>query len=153
SRTMGFCPRGRAFCGIEPRRRYGKRSGRDMRLSTSVTGLAIATASFLAAHAAAAQDGLQGLEIIGRPTDRAMGFQPAATSLAEDIHWLDGMILYIITAIVIFVSLLMVFVMVRYNRRTNPTPAKFTHNSPLEITWTIVPILILVVIGSFSLPI
>lgn len=124
-----------------------------MRLSTSVTGLATATASFLAAHAAVAQDGLQGLEIVGRPVDRAMGFQPAATSLAEDIHWLDGMILYIITAIVIFVSLLLVWVMVRYNRRTNANPAKFTHNSPVEIVWTIVPILILVVIGSFSLPI
>jgi len=42
---------------------------------------------------------------------------------------------------------------VRYNQRRNPTPARFTHNSPLEVTWTIVPIVILVVIGAFSLPV
>jgi cytochrome c oxidase subunit 2 len=44
-------------------------------------------------------------------------------------------------------------VIVRFNRRANPTPATFTHNSPLEVAWTVVPILILVFIGAFSLPI
>ncbi|PRY83371.1 cytochrome c oxidase subunit II [Donghicola tyrosinivorans] len=95
----------------------------------------------------------EGLEIIGRPTDGAYGFQPAATELARDLHWLDSMVLVIITFITLFVSALMVYIMVRYNSKTNKTPATFTHNSPLEVAWTIVPIVILVFIGSFSLPV
>jgi cytochrome c oxidase subunit II len=126
-----------------------------MRLLTSISGLATAAAASLAATVATAQsaDGITGLEVVGRPVDGAMGWQPAATSLAEDIHWLDHMILYIITAIVIVVTGLLIWCIIRYNERRNPTPARFTHNTPLEIAWTLVPILILVVIGSFSLPI
>jgi cytochrome c oxidase subunit 2 len=82
-----------------------------------------------------------------------MGFQPAVTELSRDIHWLDGMINVIITAIVLFVVLLLAIVVLRYNQRSNPTPARFTHNTPVEVTWTIVPIIILVFIGAFSLPI
>jgi cytochrome c oxidase subunit II len=95
----------------------------------------------------------QALEIIGQPVDGAMGFQPAATELAEDILWLDGMLMYIITAIVIFVTALLIYVILRFNAKANPTPARFTHNSPLEVAWTLVPIVILVFIGAFSMPI
>jgi cytochrome c oxidase subunit 2 len=95
----------------------------------------------------------EGLEIIGEPIDKGVGFQPAATELARDLHWLDSMVLVIITFITLFVSALMVYIMVRYNSKTNKTPATFTHNSPLEVAWTIVPIVILVFIGSFSLPV
>lgn len=121
-----------------------------MRLSTVMNGFAVAGIASLMAGSAFAQ---QALEIIGQPVDGAMGFQPAATKLAEDIHWLDGMLLYIITAIVIFVTALLIYVMVRYNAKSNPTPARFTHNSPLEVAWTLIPVVILVVIGAFSLPI
>ncbi len=100
-----------------------------------------------------AADTLPELPIIGAPTDGVMGWQPAATELARDIHWLDGMILWIITAITIFVTVLLIWVAVRYNQKRNPKPATFTHNSPLEVAWTIVPIIILVFIGAFSLPI
>jgi cytochrome c oxidase subunit 2 len=92
-------------------------------------------------------------EIIGTPTDKAMGFQPAATELARDLQWLDGMINVIIIAIVLFVTALLIAVMIRYNRRANPTPASFTHNTPIEIRWTVVPILTLLFIGAYSLPI
>src|SRR5210317_2342798 len=92
-------------------------------------------------------------EIIGTPTDKAMGFQPAATELARDLQWLDGMINVIIIAIVLFVTALLIAVMIRYNRRANPTPASFTHNTPIEILWTVVPILTLLFIGAYSLPI
>jgi cytochrome c oxidase subunit 2 len=95
----------------------------------------------------------QGLEIIGKPVDRAMGFQPGVTELATDLQWLDGMILVIITAITLFVTGLILWVAYRYNARRNPTPASFTHHTPVEIAWTIVPILILVGIGAWSLPI
>jgi cytochrome c oxidase subunit 2 len=82
-----------------------------------------------------------------------MGFQPAATELARDLQWLDGMILVIITAITIFVCALLAIVILRYNKRANPTPATFTHNTPVEVAWTLIPILTLVVIGAFSLPV
>ncbi len=117
-----------------------------MRLKTMLAGLAAA----LTAGPALAQDGL---EIVGRPTDGAMGFQPAVTDLAHDIHWLDGMVNIIMIAIVVFVTGLMIYCMVRYNRKTNANPAGFTHNTPVEIAWTIVPIVILVFIGAFSLPV
>lgn len=103
-----------------------------------------------AATAAQAQDNL---EIIGRPVDGKMGFQPAVTELAEDLQWLDGMILVIITAITLFVTALILWVAIRYNAKRNAEPASFTHNTPIEIAWTVIPIVILVFIGAFSLPI
>ena len=104
----------------------------------------------MSAMPALAQDGL---EIIGIPIDRGLGFQPAVTELARALQWLDAMILYIITAIVVFVTALMGYVIIRYNRRANPNPASFTHNSPVEIAWTVIPVLILTVIGVYSLPV
>ncbi|MGL4236789.1 cytochrome c oxidase subunit II [Tabrizicola sp.] len=121
-----------------------------MRLSTVINGIAAAGIATLAAGSALAQ---QALEIIGQPVDGKMGFQPAATELADDIHWLDNMLLYIIAAIVIFVTVLLIYVIVRFNSKSNPTPARFTHNSPLEVAWTVVPIVILVFIVALSLPI
>nr|WP_246237347.1 cytochrome c oxidase subunit II [Halovulum dunhuangense] len=100
-----------------------------------------------------AQENIEGLESIGKPVPGGIGFQPAATELARDIHWLDSFLFVIITVIVLFVTALLAVVVVRYNRKSNPTPARFTHNSAIEVTWTLVPILILIVIGSFSLPI
>jgi cytochrome c oxidase subunit 2 len=107
----------------------------------------------LAGVPAYAQQVTQELQVIGAPVDGATGWQPAATELARDIHWLDGMLLVIITAISLFVTGLLAWVIIKYNRRANPTPATFTHNSPLEVAWTIVPVVILVFIGAFSLPV
>jgi cytochrome c oxidase subunit II len=121
-----------------------------MHLSTVRHGVGAAAMVTLMAGQAVAQ---QALEIIGQPLSGGMGFQPAATELADDIHWLDHMLLYIIAAIVVFVTALLIYVMVRFNRKANPTPARFTHNSPLEVAWTLIPIVILVFIGAFSLPI
>jgi cytochrome c oxidase subunit 2 len=117
------------------------------------TGLSAAAVAMLSSVSAWAQDGIDKLPTIGQPVDGAMGFQPAATELARDIHFLDGMMLYIMTAIVIFVTLLLAYVAIRYNRKSNPTPARFTHNTLIEVTWTAVPVLILFFIGAFSLPI
>ena len=111
-------------------------------LSGLITGLSTLPAM--------AQDGL---EIIGAPVDGKMGFQPAASELARDLQWLDGMLLVIITAISLFVTVLMLYAGFRYSRKRNPTPASFTHHTPVEIAWTIVPIFILVAIGAWSLPI
>jgi cytochrome c oxidase subunit II len=132
--------------GVRPQREREK----DMRLSTLMTGIAAACSASLLAGSALAQ---QALEIIGQPVDGAMGFQPSGTEGARDLVWLDTMILYIITVIVVFVTALLIYVMIRYNSKSNPTPARFTHNSPLEVAWTVIPIVILVFIGVFSLPV
>ncbi len=95
----------------------------------------------------------QNLETIGKPIDRGIGFQPAATELARDLQSLDWLILIIITAICIFVTGLLIWCIVRFNRRANPKPATFTHHTPIEIAWTVIPIVILVFIGAFSLPV
>jgi cytochrome c oxidase subunit 2 len=105
-------------------------------------------AALLAAPAMA-----QDLEVIGRPEAGATGFQPAATGLAEQLQSLNSMLLVIITAITLFVIGLVVWIIFVYNEKANPTPSRFTHNSPLEIAWTIIPIIILIFIGSFSLPV
>lgn len=120
-----------------------------MRLLTSFGGATAGVLATVLGGAASAQD----LEIVGRPHDKLMGFQPAATELARDLQGLDHMILLIITVITVFVTGLLIWVMIRYNRSRNPNPATFTHNSPLEVAWTVVPILILVFIGAFSLPV
>src|SRR5690554_3533058 len=101
----------------------------------------MATIASFTALPALAQDKL---EIVGAPEGGAMGFQPAATELASDLQWLDGMVLIIITAITVLVTALLIYAIFRFNRRVNPTPAKFTHNSPIEVAWTIIQIVILV---------
>lgn len=95
----------------------------------------------------------ENLEIIGKPIDGATGFQPAASEVARDLQSLDYLLLVIITVICVFVTGLMIYAIIRFNRRANPTPASFTHNSPVEVAWTVIPIVILVFIGAFSLPV
>jgi cytochrome c oxidase subunit 2 len=123
-----------------------------MRLGNTITGIGTAMTGMVLGGALWAQDALKGLETVGKPIPGGLDWQPAATELARDIHWLDWMIMVIITLITIFVLALLLWVLIRYNRRANPTAATFTHNSAIEVTWTLVPIVILVGIGVFSLP-
>ena len=124
-----------------------------MRLTKIFSGFSAALTTATLAGAGYAQDALQGLETVGKPTPKGLGFQPAATELARDLQGLDGLINWIIGAIVIFVTLLLAIAILRFNSRANPTPAKFTHNTPLEVAWTLGPVIILVFIGAFSLPV
>jgi cytochrome c oxidase subunit 2 len=123
-----------------------------MRLSSVPSRLAGFAAATFIAGAAFAQDGLPDLPVIGQPLPGGLNFQPASTSIAIQAQWLDGLLMWIITPITIFVTLLLIWVIVRYNRRANPTPARFTHHSTLEIAWTFIPVVILAVIGAYSLP-
>lgn len=118
-----------------------------MRLSTKFSALALALGA--TAGTAFGQD----LQVIGKPIQGAIDFQPAATEVARELQGLSDMILIIITGIVLFVTALMVYAFIRFNRRANPTPARFSHHTPVEVAWTLVPILILLFIGSFSLPV
>lgn len=124
-----------------------------MTMSTRLLSPCLAACLAISALPATAQTALEDLPVIGKPTPGGTGFQPAATELARELQWLDGFILTIITAIVLLVLGLLAWVILRYNEKSNPKPASFTHNSPLEVAWTIVPIIILVFIGAFSLPI
>ncbi len=124
-----------------------------MRLSTLTRGLSAGSVGVCLPAVLHAQDVAADLEIRGAPVPGGIGFQGAATEIARDLQWLDGMVLSIITVIVLLVVVLIAYSVIRFNRRANPEPARFTHNSPLEIAWTLVPVLILVFIGAFSLPV
>ncbi|MDH4385637.1 MAG: cytochrome c oxidase subunit II [Caulobacter sp.] len=88
---------------------------------------------------------------VGKPTDGGIALQPSAAPLKADAIWFhDIVLLPIITMITLFVLGLLIWVMVRYNKRSNPVPAKFSHNTAIEVIWTLVPVLILMVIAIFS---
>ena len=79
--------------------------------------------------------------------DWQLGMQPAASAVRERIDSLHNELLIIITAITLFVLALLLWVMVRFNAKRNPVPSKISHNTTLEIAWTLIPVLILVVIA------
>ena len=87
-----------------------------MRMTNFVGKLCTTTGAALLAGAVSAQTAIEDLEIVGAPVNGEMGFQPPATELARDLQWLDGMLLVIITIITLFVTGLMAYVIVRYNR-------------------------------------
>lgn len=93
------------------------------------------------------------LPVIGKPVPGGVNYQPAVTSLAHDTHWLSHWVHLVMVAVVLFVTALLAIVVFRFNHSANPTPARFTHNTKVEIAWTLIPVLILILIGSFSLPI
>ncbi|WP_438263853.1 cytochrome c oxidase subunit II [Asticcacaulis machinosus] len=116
---------------------------RLIKTSSIMAGTAILS-GLLAATAFAA-------DTLGQPTDGAIDLQPAAAPLKHDaIFFHDIILMPIITAITLLVLALLVWIAVRYNRKANPVPAKFSHNTAIEIIWTVVPVLILVFIAFFS---
>ena len=83
----------------------------------------------------------------GQPHPWQLGLQQPATPVMEDILWFHDFLLWIITAIVLFVLALLVIVMVKFNAKSNPVPSRTTHNTMIEVVWTVVPVLILVAIA------
>lgn len=81
------------------------------------------------------------------PREWQLGMQPAGSPVAERIHSLHSLVLWIITLITVFVAGLLVYVIWRFNARRNPVPSKLSHHTGLEIAWTVIPVLILVVIA------
>ncbi|MBS0278796.1 MAG: cytochrome c oxidase subunit II [Proteobacteria bacterium] len=81
------------------------------------------------------------------PVDWQTGFQPAVTPVMVDIEEFHKELLVIITLVTLLVLALLVWVIVRYNHRRNPVPSKTAHNTLLEVAWTLVPVIILVVIA------
>lgn len=83
----------------------------------------------------------------GQPSPWQIDFQGSVTEVMDFIHNFHNFLLVVITAITLFVLGLLVYVMVRFRESKNPVPSKTTHNVPLEIAWTVVPIMILVAIA------
>ncbi len=84
--------------------------------------------------------------LTGQPLPKQLGFQPAASPMMHQINDFHNLLLVIITAISVFVLLLLAYVILRYRAKANPNPSRVTHNVALEIVWTIIPVLILLVI-------
>jgi len=121
---------------------------------------AAAVAAFVAVRAAlavlcgfAALAGAAGVAGAAEPKPWEMGLQPGATPVKHLMHDFHSLLVVIITAIVVLVLALLVVVMVRFNARANPTPSRTTHNTVLEVAWTVIPVIILIVIAvpSFKL--
>ena len=83
----------------------------------------------------------------GQPAPWQIGFQPGATPIMDQIRSFHTYVTIIITLIALFVLGLLVYVMARFNEKSNPEPSRTTHNTPLEIAWTVLPVLILVAIA------
>ena len=85
---------------------------------------------------------------IGHAAPGQIGFQESVTPIMDSIvAFHDNLLMWVITAIVLLVLALLVVVIVRFNQRANPVPSKVTHNSLVEVAWTVVPVLILFVIA------
>lgn len=90
-------------------------------------------------------------DLMGQPTPGGIGLQPAASPLKHAVHdFHDFILLPIITAICLFVLALLIWCAVRYNKRSNPIPAKWSHNTLVEVVWTVVPVLILMAVSVVS---
>jgi cytochrome c oxidase subunit II len=105
-----------------------------------VTGVIVVVAAGAAAVAAATGE-------TGQPHPWQLGFQAPVTPVMDDIVWFHGLLLWIIAAITLFVLGLLLIVIVRFNARANPVPSRTTHNTTIEVLWTVVPVLILVTIA------
>jgi cytochrome c oxidase subunit II len=111
-----------------------------MKVFSRLAALAAATGALLGSASVA----LAGL---GHPSPWQIGMQGAASPVMEDIVAFHDLLLWVIGAISAFILALLLIIIVRFNARANPTPSRTTHNTPLEVLWTIVPVLILALIA------
>ena len=124
-------------------------------LTLAATGLPGIAHAAAAAATAAASEAPKGSYVPmtptpgkGMPVDGGIGFQGQFSPNGEYANWMwDTFLLPVITVICIFVLLLLVWVVIRYNRRANPVASKTSHNTLLEVVWTLLPVLILVMIA------
>ncbi len=90
-------------------------------------------------------------DLVGQPTDGAIDLQPSVTPLRSSAAYFHNWIMLpVLSAVCLFVLGLLIYVVFRFNSKANPTPARFTHNTPIEIVWTAAPVLILMFFSIFS---
>jgi cytochrome c oxidase subunit II len=151
------CPGALSTAAIDLQRRRPVRQGRVMIDFVEGAKTTMLVLKRMAAIAAAMTPGLLASgpahAVLGQPSPWQLGLQQPATPVMENIIWFHDLLLWIITAIATFVLLLLVIVIVRFNARSNPTPSRTTHNTLLEVAWTLIPVVILVTIAvpSFKL--
>lgn len=102
-----------------------------------ILGFAVAATALAAAGTAFAGTA-------GQPSPWEIALQPSASPVMDDITWFHNFLVWVISAITVFVAILLAIVVVKFNHRANPVPSKTTHNTLIEVLWTIVPVLILV---------
>jgi cytochrome c oxidase subunit 2 len=108
-------------------------------LGGCLLGLAVAGMTLVWGGAAFAE--------MGQPAPWEFKLQESATPVMDNITWFHGLLLAIITIITLFVLGLLVAVVVKFNARANPVPSRTTHNTLIEVAWTLIPVLILVMIA------
>ena len=102
-------------------------------------GLAVAGVALATGGAAFAE--------LGQPAPWEFRLQEAASPVMEQITWFHNWLLWIISIITLFVLALLIAVVVKFNARSNPVPSRTTHNTLIEVAWTLIPVLILVAIA------
>jgi len=109
------------------------------RMGRRLLGLAVAGVALVTSTAAFAE--------LGQPAEWEWKLQQSGSVVMDNIHWFHNVLLVIITVITLFVLGLLIAVMVKFNARANPTPSRTTHNTLIEVAWTLIPVLILVSIA------
>ncbi|WP_420131089.1 cytochrome c oxidase subunit II [Rhodopseudomonas sp.] len=116
-------------------------NGRFDRHLLGVAGIGIATIGGMFGLAGSALAGE------GQPSPWEMQLQAPASPVMENIVWFHSFLLWLITGITLFVLALLVIVVVKFNAKSNPIPSKTTHNTLIEVAWTIIPVMILVAVA------
>jgi cytochrome c oxidase subunit II len=114
-----------------------------MQLVKRLIALVVTAVTVFAAGSAA----LAATGATGQPHPWQLGLQAGATPVMDDIIWFHDFLVWVIVAITLFVLALLMIVVVKFNARANPTPSRTTHNTTIEVVWTVVPVLILVTIA------
>jgi cytochrome c oxidase subunit 2 len=84
---------------------------------------------------------------LGQPSPWQLGLQESGSPVMDDVVGFHEFVLWIVTGVTVFVLALLVIVIVKFNSRANPTPSRTTHNTLIEVLWTVLPVVILVVIA------
>jgi cytochrome c oxidase subunit 2 len=109
------------------------------RIGRRLLGLAVAGVALAAGGAAFAE--------LGQPRPWEWTLQESATPVMDTITWFHTLLVWIITIITLFVLALLIMVVVKFNAKANPVPSRTTHNTLIEVAWTLIPVLILVAIA------
>ena len=118
-----------------------------MRSKNTIIALVVAIVLALISFVILSFMGLSGERGVGMPVKGGFYLQESATPVMDDLTMVYNLVSYIIAGIVAFVLALMAFIMIRFREKANPVPSKTSHNTLIEVVWTIVPVLILLVIA------
>src|SRR5438477_2625969 len=133
-----FRPSGGNALGIYQRSASGMKMSKGQ-IGRRLLGLAVAGMALVAGGTAFAE--------LGQPAPWEYNLQESASPVMDYIIWFHNWLLGTITVITLFVLLLLVLVVVKFNAKANPVPSKTTHNTLIEVAWTLIPVLILVAIA------